>query len=123
MTCTFIYVHMVTMSACAALSKRWRPIDYSISTKNLYELAFISTKLFFIEKRIFMLYLSQHTSVWCQSHMHTAVLLTWWDTNLVWLDVLILASIFIYTHISIYVWRHCLHAQLHLNISVLLIIQ
>ena len=30
---------------------------------------------------------------------------------------------FIYIHISIYVWRHCLHAQLHLGIGVLLVIK
>ena len=74
MTYTFIYVHMATMSACAALSKRWRLIDYSISTKNLMNLPLFLQSFFFIEKRIFMLYLSQHMSVWCQSHMHTAVL-------------------------------------------------
>ena len=38
MTCTFIYVHMAIMSACAASSKHWRLIDYSISTKKLMNL-------------------------------------------------------------------------------------
>ena len=47
MTCTFIYVHMATMSACAALSKRWRLIDYSISTKNLMNLPLFLQSFFY----------------------------------------------------------------------------
>ena len=49
MTCTFIYVHMATMSACAASSKHWRLIDYSISTKKLMNLP-LFLQSFFIEK-------------------------------------------------------------------------
>ena len=49
MTCTFIYVHMATMSACAASSKHLRLIDYSISTKKLMNLP-LFLQSFFIEK-------------------------------------------------------------------------
>ena len=49
MTCTFIYVHMATMSACAVSSKHWRLIDYSISTKKLMNLP-LFLQSFFIEK-------------------------------------------------------------------------
>ena len=45
MTCTFIYVHMATMSACAASSKHWRLIDYSISTKKLMNLPLFLQKV------------------------------------------------------------------------------
>ena len=103
MTCTFIYVHMATMSACAASSKHWRLIDYSISTKKLMNLP-LFLQSFFIEKaHLHAIFEPAHEYLVSVAYEYSCSL-NMVGLNLVWLDVLNLACTFIYIHISIYVW-------------------
>ena len=129
---------LVRLSAWVAASKRWCLIDCTICRPTRH---FMGRPIFFTKQPSYYRKVVPLIYNWASTRRFGIYLRcvqlffkTCMDMNLVWLEVLMLAYTFIYTHslcvcVCVCVcgqwmlWRDCLHAQLHPSIGVLLTIQ